>query len=470
MASQPSPPNGSVASSTKPSAPAKLTPKTKPRKRVNTAEKRHQHNAIERARRETLNGKFIHLARLLPSLANSRRPSKSAIVNGSIAHLTLQREERLLAIQLLRKVCADHDALLNEVNDWRIHAGYPSKDAKPAWTEPMEALSSVEREVFGTFANYEGGDDDNDDDANDSNDQSSVQDQRPQTAATAVSLDTGLLTPRTRLDSMPNHNIFGNMTIPAPGLGGITWSHDFAADLTGQQRNVGPMSFPNFLNDGVDRASTDSPAASQVGGMVMTPNTAAEVNVFNTQTPSPRSTQSGSLQVVAEESKPAPPPAPPVPQGWAASQALFFQQQQQQLQRLHDQQHMAQAPAPVDPRFDRMLPGCGNNTFPMLPAPRSSGNNGSASNGQFTNQAFTQQLFASMFPNGNLPSSPHEQINQWRKNALGAMQPQAQGAGQMLSGAPSVDELRNAVRAGMGLGLGMANLWPEGQQNAVEGF
>jgi len=266
---------------------------------------------------------------------------------------------------------------------------------------------------------------------------------------------------------MSSHNIFGNMNLPATGLGGINWSHDFAAGLTGQQRNAPAMSFSNFLTDGVDRASTDSPAASQVGGLVMTPNT-TEVNIFNTQTPSPRSTQSGSLQVVPEESKPT--QAPPVPQGWAASQALFFQQQQQQLQRLHSQQHMAQAQPPVDPRFDRILPGCGNNTFPMFPAPGSNGNNSAASNGQFTNQAFTQQLFASMFPNGNVPSSPHEQINQWRKNALGAMQPQAQGAGQMLSGAPSVDELRNAVRAGMGLGLGMANLWPEGQQNAVEGF
>ena len=442
MASQLSPvsiPNGSVTPSTKPSGPAKSPTKSKPRKRVNTAEKRHQHNAIERARRETLNGKFIHLARLLPSLANSRRPSKSAIVNGSIAHLALQREERLLAVQLLRKVCAEHDALLSEVNDWRTHAGYPAKDAKPAWNEQMEALTSVEKEIFGTFANYEGGDDDNDDDANDSNDQSSVQEQRPQTAATAVSLDTGLVTPRTSLDSLSNQNLFTNMTLPTPGLGGINWSHDFAAGLAGQQRNVGPMSFSNFLTDNVDRASTDSPPASQVGGMVMTPNTTAEVNLFNTQTPSPRSTQSGGLQVVAEETKPAP---TAVPQGWAASQALFFQQQQQQLQRLHSQQHMTPAQAPADPRFDRLIPGCGNNTFPMFPMPGANGNNTPASNGQFTNQAFTQQLFASMFPNGNVPTSPHEQINQWRKNALGAMQPQAQGAGQMLSGAPSVDELR----------------------------
>lgn len=33
--------------------------KPKSRRRVNTAEKRVQHNAIERQRRETLNGKFL---------------------------------------------------------------------------------------------------------------------------------------------------------------------------------------------------------------------------------------------------------------------------------------------------------------------------------------------------------------------------------------------------------------------------
>jgi hypothetical protein len=100
----PSPPLVKVAAALPVAAPAK--PKTKvPRKRVNTAEKRHQHNAIERARRETLNTKFLTLARLLPSLANHRRPSKSAIVNGSISHVNKAREQRLLAATLLKELC-----------------------------------------------------------------------------------------------------------------------------------------------------------------------------------------------------------------------------------------------------------------------------------------------------------------------------------------------------------------------------
>ncbi|KAK4701344.1 glucan 1,3-beta-glucosidase, partial [Phenoliferia sp. Uapishka_3] len=48
------------------------------------ADKRNQHNAIERARRESLNGRFMTLAEALPSMANVKRPSKSIIVNKAL--------------------------------------------------------------------------------------------------------------------------------------------------------------------------------------------------------------------------------------------------------------------------------------------------------------------------------------------------------------------------------------------------
>lgn len=48
------------------------------------AEKRNQHNAIERARRESLNGRFMTLAEALPSMAHVKRPSKSVIVNKAL--------------------------------------------------------------------------------------------------------------------------------------------------------------------------------------------------------------------------------------------------------------------------------------------------------------------------------------------------------------------------------------------------
>ncbi|KAJ7698176.1 hypothetical protein B0H14DRAFT_3654990 [Mycena olivaceomarginata] len=99
----------------------------KPNRRANTAERRATHNAVERQRRETLNGRFYYdLAALLPNLSQIRRPSKSAIVNSSIAHITTaSRRHRLLAAQQLRLVKAEGDALRAEVNEWRARAGVP---------------------------------------------------------------------------------------------------------------------------------------------------------------------------------------------------------------------------------------------------------------------------------------------------------------------------------------------------------
>jgi len=54
------------------------------RKGPGAADKRATHNAIERARRESLNGRFMILAEALPSMANVKRPSKSIIVNKAL--------------------------------------------------------------------------------------------------------------------------------------------------------------------------------------------------------------------------------------------------------------------------------------------------------------------------------------------------------------------------------------------------
>ncbi|KAJ6511417.1 hypothetical protein C8R47DRAFT_1094997 [Mycena vitilis] len=98
---------------------------TKPNRRANTAERRATHNAVERQRRETLNGRFLDLAALLPNLSQIRRPSKSSIVNSSIAHINASRRHRLLAAQQLRLLKNETDALRHEVNEWRMRAGVP---------------------------------------------------------------------------------------------------------------------------------------------------------------------------------------------------------------------------------------------------------------------------------------------------------------------------------------------------------
>ncbi|KAI9257813.1 hypothetical protein EDC94DRAFT_501552, partial [Helicostylum pulchrum] len=66
------------------------------KKLLSKAERRAEHNAIERARRESLNTKFQSLAQILPNLNNYRRPSKSQIVEKALDWVkqSLSREER----------------------------------------------------------------------------------------------------------------------------------------------------------------------------------------------------------------------------------------------------------------------------------------------------------------------------------------------------------------------------------------
>jgi len=99
--------------------------KRKPSRRANTAERRATHNAVERQRRETLNGRFLDLAGLLPNLSQIRRPSKSAIVNSSIAHVHASRRHRLIAARELRLLQLEADALRRELNEWRDRSGLP---------------------------------------------------------------------------------------------------------------------------------------------------------------------------------------------------------------------------------------------------------------------------------------------------------------------------------------------------------
>lgn len=420
-------------------APAKPATKSKPRKRVNTAEKRHQHNAIERQRRETLNGKFISLARLLPSLASHRRPSKSAIVNGSIAHLTHQRDQRLLAAKLLRKLCADRDELFNEVNEWRKANGYPPKEGASAWTDEMEDVCSVEKEVFGTFANMDGDDNDNDDD--EANEMATDQ------AISFASIGNGLITPRSSTEVDMAQGMFQLPVDPkrAATISGLTWSHEFP--FGGSVSSNSSLPFNAFMSDSLDQSSTGSPANSHQGNVLTPPTTADTANVFTgaggaTHTPSPRSSHSGG----ADDHKPAP------AQQWTAQQMLFFQQQMQQ-QQLH-RSHSTPVFANHNHGHGHFGHGHGHGhgqQFAFQPQL----NNGTPD--------FSQALLEQMFPQQPNSTIGADQVEQWRKFALGNLVQQRE------NGAPSVAELKNAVRQGMGLGMNMANLWSENPQT-VEGF
>lgn len=121
--------------------------KRKPSRRANTAERRATHNAVERQRRETLNGRFLDLAALLPNLSQIRRPSKSSIVNSSIAHIHASRRHRLLAARELRAIKLEADALRRELNEWRDRSGIPRIE-EPVRGEGFSMVLSGELEVL----------------------------------------------------------------------------------------------------------------------------------------------------------------------------------------------------------------------------------------------------------------------------------------------------------------------------------
>ncbi|KAG7442387.1 uncharacterized protein BT62DRAFT_380957 [Guyanagaster necrorhizus] len=136
-------------------APPSIAPsKRKPSRRANTAERRATHNAVERQRRETLNGRFLDLAALLPNLSQIRRPSKSSIVNSSIAHVHASRRHRLLAARELRAMKMEADALRRELNEWRDRAAVPRVE-EPVRGEGFGMIISGELEVLGVAGEEE---------------------------------------------------------------------------------------------------------------------------------------------------------------------------------------------------------------------------------------------------------------------------------------------------------------------------
>ncbi|KAF7800311.1 hypothetical protein EIP86_011560 [Pleurotus ostreatoroseus] len=142
----PAPAAPSTASSA-PAAASSAPAKRKPSRRANTAERRATHNAVERARRETLNGRFLDLAALLPNLSQIRRPSKSSIVNSSIAHIHAARRHRMLAARELRMLKGECDALRRELNEWRDRSGLPRVE-EPVRGEAFQMVLSGEVEVL----------------------------------------------------------------------------------------------------------------------------------------------------------------------------------------------------------------------------------------------------------------------------------------------------------------------------------
>ncbi|CAK5272719.1 unnamed protein product [Mycena citricolor] len=107
----------------------------------NTVQRRAAHNAVERSRRKSLNAQFQDLAELLPNLRQLRRPTKSAIVDSSIAHVRAYRRYRTNAAHQVRMLSAERDELRRELEGWRSRAGVncvESPDREAEWVERFD--------------------------------------------------------------------------------------------------------------------------------------------------------------------------------------------------------------------------------------------------------------------------------------------------------------------------------------------
>lgn len=91
---------------------------------------------------------------MLPNLSQIRRPSKSSIVNSSIAHINASRRHRFLASRELRSLKSEADQLRRELNDWHDRAGIPRIE-EPIRNEAFSMVISGELEVLTTITGEE---------------------------------------------------------------------------------------------------------------------------------------------------------------------------------------------------------------------------------------------------------------------------------------------------------------------------
>ncbi|CAI2169344.1 4002_t:CDS:2 [Funneliformis geosporum] len=103
-----------------------------------STERRANHNAVERARRECLNTKFQELAHALPSLAQVRRPSKSIIVQKSLEFIYNARKKD----EEMRSIRNENDLLRKEVNRLRDQLGLdplpPHEESKSSTSQQAD--------------------------------------------------------------------------------------------------------------------------------------------------------------------------------------------------------------------------------------------------------------------------------------------------------------------------------------------
>ncbi|ORE07947.1 hypothetical protein BCV72DRAFT_204590 [Rhizopus microsporus var. microsporus] len=106
------------------------------------AERRAEHNATERLRRENLNAKFQQLAHILPNLQNDTRHSKSAIIDRTLDYVkgSILKEERMQnRIKELEKI---NSYLLSQLDDRSTGTSYKRKKSTQIEPSPSPVPAS----------------------------------------------------------------------------------------------------------------------------------------------------------------------------------------------------------------------------------------------------------------------------------------------------------------------------------------
>jgi len=126
------------------------------KKNTNSAERRANHNAVERARRECLNTKFQELAHALPSLAQVRRPSKSIIVQKSLDFIYTARQKDEMHDKEMRSIRNENDLLREEINKLREKLGlepYPPREESKSSTSQQADEAKEDAKISGKNSN-----------------------------------------------------------------------------------------------------------------------------------------------------------------------------------------------------------------------------------------------------------------------------------------------------------------------------
>lgn len=122
-------------------------PVRRSRRPPSTAERKATHNAVERARRESLNGRFMELATALPTMAHVKRPSKAIIVNKSLEYIYDTRARQ----DLLAK---ENEQLRKEINELRSRLSMPSLSPPAPIASATSAATSAAVLDSSSYAAY----------------------------------------------------------------------------------------------------------------------------------------------------------------------------------------------------------------------------------------------------------------------------------------------------------------------------